>query len=265
MAYSPIDIRPSMVFPTTKMNPVNKLITEGNLTKLINNLIDMDSYIVPPQFDLSRVTWQENLGTLIEIHDIILGEQSLEFLIHGYYFKLPLNTASAIQNGNKLLAKIVIDKSHENYPELFGERSVSDIATVNVAGQVVLGETTLDVNFRDKDISRVYVTSSGQQYDLLIDENWVLQPLNSSTPAGPFNNGYTIEYYSYHILLNLYEVPVDTNPNEIEFNSLTLGNIPYEEYNLEILYKINSKLYLPMNNFPKFTSRSILNIDGGII
>ena len=80
------NIQPTMVFPSTKMESVNKLITEGSLTRLINKLIDTDSYIIPPDSaDLSNYT-NTDYGTMIEVENT--KSDNIEFLLHGYYFNM---------------------------------------------------------------------------------------------------------------------------------------------------------------------------------
>ena len=38
------------MFPSTKTKTINKLITENSLTRLLNRLLDVDSYIITSEY-----------------------------------------------------------------------------------------------------------------------------------------------------------------------------------------------------------------------
>ena len=53
------NIQPTMVFPSTKMESVNKLITEGSLTRLINKL-DFSRDFILRLLSSEKYSWKTN-------------------------------------------------------------------------------------------------------------------------------------------------------------------------------------------------------------
>lgn len=115
-------------FPSTKRASVNKLITENSITRLINKLIDQDSYVITNGIDADFT------------QDIDYGAwagKSFEFVIHGYYFSVSngegyssglqyimSKVPSFVRTGEQektLCARIFIDISDEDFPELYGQ------------------------------------------------------------------------------------------------------------------------------------------------
>lgn len=276
---SVVNVKPTNVFPTTKLNSINKLITEGNITKLLNSILDTDSYIIPPadlSFD-SDVIWDNNLQGLIKVPDLTLSH--LECVLHGYYFDLgPIFGENAIApqlttNSSLLLGQIIIDTTNENYPELFGEESTDPPESIQVTLPNIwrYGDTdapTINPNYRDLNIKTIYATASGTSYYFNLNSNWELVALQN-IPLGTEFTSYTIEYITYYSLIKLHlltgeeaKIPTDTPyfGNTIE----PLGN-NYISVTLPLLCRQNNQIYFPMTSFPKFTSTSIYSIDGGLI
>lgn len=115
-------------FPSTKRASVNKLMTENSITRLINRLIDQDSYVITNGISADYT------------QDIDYGAwagKSFEFVIHGYYFsvlngegyssglqyimsKVPAFVRTGEQE-KTLCARIFIDTADEDFPELYGQ------------------------------------------------------------------------------------------------------------------------------------------------
>lgn len=130
-------------FPTTKGNNVNYLITENSLTRLINRLIDVDGFIITDGLSDKNNPVIGNGGIHLSINqdlkltddkDIIFRGDMLEFIIRGYYFSVPLEdlknkilaTASSYTTTMALYARIFIDNTDPDYPELVGQTAYED-------------------------------------------------------------------------------------------------------------------------------------------
>lgn len=131
-------------FPTTKMESVNKLITENSLTRLINRLLDLDGYIITEQLAEKNSSSEiiGNGGTRLKINDdlnlnsIIFRNNLFEFVIRGYYFSVEVEplvsmltdyvTAQHPDTNVGLYARIFIDNTNPNYPELVGQTAYED-------------------------------------------------------------------------------------------------------------------------------------------
>ncbi len=125
-------------YPSTKRASVNKLITENTVTRVINRLIDKDSYVIT-----------NGLNDINFSADIPIGKWAewgadFEFVIHGYYFcvtpgegygdglsyllsqvNLSLNDDTR-GTEHTLYARIFIDKIDQDFPELYGQEDVDD-------------------------------------------------------------------------------------------------------------------------------------------
>ena len=268
MATKITTLRPDMVFPTTKLEPVNKIISEGNLTRLINNILDLDSYIIPfndPYFHITNTQWDSTLGRTMVRQNEVDPSSVVEIMLHGYYFNLGTFQSLAgafTSNSQRLIAKIIVDTTVENYPELFGERA--DTTTVTIPGNVT-DNTTLDEAYRKKDIIEISaVGDDNVTYYFTLDDDWKLVLINTGSSEPVFTNGYSITYATYYNLISLWvlnegeeDVPVD--------EQMTLPS-SYEEYSLEVLCKDSSGNYgFILRSFPKFMSSSVTDIDGGEI
>ena len=117
-------------FPSTKRASVNKLMTENSVTRLINRLIDVDGFVITTGLtganfvnDLAVDTWL-NIPT-----------SDFEFVIRGYYFSIASDGSSSglqyllsattfnpsDEQEHTLYAGIFIDKTDNNFPELYGQ------------------------------------------------------------------------------------------------------------------------------------------------
>lgn len=270
-----VNINPSMVFPTTKLEAVNKLITEGNLTRLINNLLDTDSYLLPLpdlSFDEENIIQDADAGTLVAVPDTAALAE-LEFVLHGYYFNLgtiaSLSTSFTGSANKKLSVRIIVDTTDADYPELFGEEAEISSPVHLLTGQTIIpGETILDANFMNKNIKSIYAfDTNNTKYVFTLNADWQLVLSNSSEleELPTFEDGYFITYVTYYNTIQCYVTDIDENPADTSETSPLVLPSSYEDYMLDVLYRVNGELYLPLKNFLKFTSRSIASIDGGII
>lgn len=298
---SQFNIQPGMIFPSTKMDSVNKLISEGSLTRLINKLIDTDSYIVPPaDVDLTAYT-NTDYGTMIEVTS---PEQcDMEFLIHGYYFNMGLirdiskyavelskSETDPIQGNFFITAGIDIDPDLDNdgqYPEMFGEDLIkrTNKQTLDVipdSKERRLPNISDFPELKDKPISKIIF------YKKTSDAEWEVVGYGSYDATGDIQKpvglefesaavySIEIEYKNYSSLITFYLVPEGKDVTEVrlDIDKNTASNYiypdNYESYYLQILYvdktdSDNPKVFLPLNNFAKFEHQSIASIDGGII
>lgn len=272
-----INIVPQMVFPTTKMESVNKLITEGSLTRLINKLIDTDSYIIPlsTSFDANmETTYVSSIDTkLIKIQDISFSDD-IEFMLHGYYFNLGAVTdvIGPLRDNQLLAARIFIDTTNSDYPELHGELdAVNDLASIEVTDDVVFEEnqTVVPNEYLTRPVHSVEVivqTSSSQNQNRGASYNSETHTITYSgeLSTGETLVGYKIYYVSYHTLIQLYVLDYNEPIPDPDTNSLVLPN-SYDTYTMNLIYRYNGQYYFPMNNFAKFKFHSIESIDGGEI
>lgn len=126
-----IDMNRIDSFPTSKRKAVNKLMTENSVTRLINRLIDNDSYVITTGIDGANSVDDIPVDNWIG-HDF-------EFIIKGYYFSILKEKDNPTSSGlayliremnfnfegstepHRLYARIFIDKTDPNFPELYGQ------------------------------------------------------------------------------------------------------------------------------------------------
>lgn len=288
------NIQPTMVFPSTKMESVNKLITEGSLTRLINKLIDTDSYIIPPDSaDLSNYT-NTDYGTMIEVENT--KSDNIEFLLHGYYFNMgninnlvTIASELAVSDKNDISGNFFItacinvqtDASNGGkYPELFGQNLIRQTLTQSFPTDPTIEESFLPkipADLLDKPITKIifsHKNSAGETFNDGLGSydynNVILKPEGLEFESG-CEYFYTIEYKDYSSLITLYvtnpgnelaDVPVILNIDE---STDYVSPDDLQSYTIDLLYVdvATSKVYIPMNKFAKFNHQSIASIDGG--
>lgn len=288
------NIQPTMVFPSTKMESVNKLITEGSLTRLINKLIDTDSYIIPPDSaDLSNYT-NTDYGTMIEVENT--KSDNIEFLLHGYYFNMgninnlvTIASELAVSDKNDISGNFFItacinvqtDASNGGkYPELFGQNLIKQTLTQSFPTDPTIEESFLPkipADLLDKPITKIifsHKNSAGETFNDGLGSydynNVILKPEGLEFESG-CEYFYTIEYKDYSSLITLYvtnpgnelaDVPVILNIDE---STDYVSPDDLQSYTIDLLYVdvATSKVYIPMNKFAKFNHQSIASIDGG--
>lgn len=119
-------------FPSTKRASVNKLMTENSVTRLINRLIDVDGFVITT--GLTEANFVNDLP--IDVWSNVTAD--FEFVIRGYYFSIAsdnstsglyyLLAAAGFQPSDEqehtLYAGIFIDKTDNNFPELYGQDDI---------------------------------------------------------------------------------------------------------------------------------------------
>lgn len=119
-------------YPATKRASVNKLLTENSLTRMINRLIDSDSYVITT--GISDLDFTQDIAVTNWL------DRAFEFVIHGYYFAiekgdrtsgidhlLDLFPTTEATQGKTLCARIFIDKTDPDWPELYGQDDESGV------------------------------------------------------------------------------------------------------------------------------------------
>lgn len=279
------NVLPQMLFPSTKMDSINKLITEGNLTRLINKLIDTDSYIIPPKgIDLSDYVSIDS-NTVVKV-DTNISYEDLEFVINGYYFNLGpihyliysakeeiLNSQLSLNNFI-LSAQIKISTDSENggkYPELFGETLINKTLKQQFPTSATITESELpnikDFNLGDKPITKIeffHLVGDEEVIDGVgsYDSNGVILKPSGLEFDTNYDYFYTIEYKDYSSMITLYIRDIDEDIQSEEDSTYILPQ-DIKNYSIDLLIYKNSNTYIPMNNFAKFGHQSISSIDGG--
>ena len=123
-------------FPSTKRASVNKLMTENSVTRLINRLIDVDGFVITT--GLTDVDFVNDLPVDVWSN----ANADFEFVIRGYYFSIAgdgstsglqyLLTSTGFnsltdEQDHTLYAGIFIDKTDNNFPELYGQDDVDGV------------------------------------------------------------------------------------------------------------------------------------------
>lgn len=131
-------------FPTTKMGSINKLITENSLTRLINRLLDVDGFIITDGLS-EQNSGSETIGnggkhlkinSNLPLDQVDFRDDQFEFVIRGYYFSINIDELKSFMEAGKssygsnmtlgLYARIFIDKTNPDYPELIGQEAIED-------------------------------------------------------------------------------------------------------------------------------------------
>lgn len=122
-------------YPSTKRASVNKLITENTVTRVINRLIDKDSYVI------TNGLRGANFSSDIPANQWLNLKSDFEFVIHGYYFcitpddvdgsglayllrRVKLPEDADLNTEHTLYARIFIDRIDPNFPELYGQEDL---------------------------------------------------------------------------------------------------------------------------------------------
>lgn len=287
------NLLPSMVFPSTKMNSVNKLITEGSLTRLINNLIDTNSYIIPPaSANLTEYSLLNN-ETVVPVTNT---SESIEFILGGYYFNLGSikdifkhysDNVSPLTSGQYFLsAQIFIDDSgidypHSYYPELRGEQEIvisSDkmnaTLTTSAGNEVVsstllLTNVTVNGNTVNIDKSSIKSIEFFDSSDELYCSGYVDSDSGEIRPnevLGDIQCRVVVTYYEYSNIINLYLTPVGQTPEFSDLGddaSTETINLIYADWDSNV--NEISSVMMSIKGFHKLKHHSIESIDGGIL
>lgn len=277
------------VFPSTKTQTINKLITENSLTRIINRLINTDGYIITTTLEkLGEDIDKDIISTKFTVNDI-----PLEFSIKGYYFSIDslttllsdselweTNNDSWKNTEHKLFARIFIDKTVQSYPELMGQYSQTPV--VQPIEGFVSGETAIE-NFMGKDITQDVVLLDSNS-KIISKVNAVTVNSEGKISCSDFTEGHAATDVAFvqYTKLTFYEglqvyvldkegeqynnSPAPTPPNNVAYSE----NL-HDYYDLELLHyykpdhEDSFETYIPLRSMHRFTSASIRDIDGGEI
>lgn len=278
------------VFPSTKTQTINKLITENSLTRMINRLIDRNGYIITNE--ISKIVGEDIIED-IPLTTLTENNIPLEFDIRGYYFSVDsvtdiTNILSWNPSGTLdqwLFARIFIDKSVEGYPELVGQYEQTPI-TQPLTGQFRTGETTITdfpgiKNISDTvllDTNKVPINSVG---GVTVSKDGKVSCTSFLTGKNPSDVKY-IQYtrLNYYTGIQVYSLKEDTGngtgvmpakPQPELPNGDAWDSSKYEYYDLLLVKYFKPKKekerksYIPLESIHKFTTTSISSIDGGEI
>jgi hypothetical protein len=231
-------------FPTTKMESVNKLITENSLTRLINRLLDLDGYIITEQLAEKNSNSEiiGNGGTRLPINSdlnlksITFRNNLFEFVIRGYYFSVNASDLITMLDNYietqspttkiGLFARIFIDNTNPNYPELVGQTAYED-----------------DLKNQEEDPNYIVRFEEGRHYGVQffccpLDE--IPAPYHPvlSDPTTGLIDGIGSTYLYFDLMLLEYFINDETHVN---------GN------------------YIPFASMNKFSTQAVNIIDGGVL
>lgn len=226
-------------FPTTKMESVNKLITENSLTRLINRLLDIDGFIITD--GLAMKDYNETIGnggkhlkinSNLKIDQIKFQNDLLEFVIRGYYFSIDIkkletelrNYIDINHPGNSvgLFARIFIDNTNVNYPELVGQTAYEE---------------------HQGDEQNPF--SEGKHYGV----QFFICRVDPDSKPEPFH-------------------PVLSDPTTGIIEGLGINYLYFDLLLLKYIYNDNTEvngIYVPFESLCKFDSHSVNIIDGGVL
>ena len=276
------------IFPSTKTQTMNKLITENSITRLINRLLDVEGYVISSEFpaDVSSAIMSSNDNEYIPITGEITSKD-LEFNIRGYYFNLgqysEVLTDDSItkpsSEGGRLMASIYVTKD-TNYPELYGQeikegRSINEPSGATSETVIEFPEGCTSANVSN---IRVFDTDGNQLTigNLFIDDSRKLKSGNTESStyvtwvdeneSGESGSGYEISIVKY----------VFTSSTESLYLTVTSGanDTPivtdppagdYNRYDLVLLQKTSDGYGIPISSLHKFDTISVATIDGGVV
>ena len=246
-------------FPTTKRESVNKLLTENSITRLINRLLDIDGFVISDGLAkkqdgvgsevIGNGGQHLEINTNLNLEQITFKDDIFEFVLRGYYFSTGLKDFLTATNWNTyvtthtqydkigLFARIYIDNTNADYPELVGQEAV----------EIQLNENTVDVEALNAQY--MYLEDSGHPYYGI---QFFICPIN--------NEGVPDKPTPYHPSL-----PIDAETGTID----GLGSA-YTYYDLLLIEYIRNNdeyadgSYIPFDSLSKFDSHSVRIIDGGM-
>ena len=267
------------MFPSTKTKTINKLITENSLTRLLNRLLDVDSYIITSEFpDTINI---EDEYDYISVNNELL-DTDLEVCIRGYYFNLGPYTkilskitedASVSNNSLKkddvIKAIIYIDDSIKEYPELYGQESTEGIrqaAEQEDNKSVFYFDESCNKNnvsnikiFKDYDdvtpvtklqVSDIVTPNKGRRLVTIINEE-------ETDISVEFN---IVKYVKTSTIPSIALYKNDDKPDKPS------DTIPLKEYELVLFKMKDSETFtIPLSSIHRFSSLASSSIDGGLI
>ena len=279
------------VFPSTKTQTINKLITENSLTRLINRLIDVDGYVITNELEK---TLDNPITTDVAISSYLDNNLPFEFSIHGYYLAVDslsdilssVNWNPSGETEQYIYARIFIDKTASRYPELCGQYSQTPVVQAIAEGDAFKSSVTQIENFPGSD--RVI------DLELLDSDSTIINSIGATSVTADgkvictsfINNKSrtdvkTIKFtrLDYYTGLTLYTVSSETGslpvlpvPTQLPDGSSYDATL-YDYYDLNIVkyYKavigttFDYASCIPLSSMNKFSAKSLKSIDGGEI
>lgn len=263
----PIELDRSVIkemFPSTKTQTINKLITENSLTRLLNRLLDVDGYVITSEFP---VEYKINNYDYIPI-ETGLSTTNLEFCIRGYYFNLGSfeDIFSKILDEYDLIAGDVIkavifidDTSNPEYPELYGQDETVSINTIVENNQYYFPSGCNNKNVSNIKIYKGVNDVTPTDSILSVDSNFI-------TGTGyKLLGAEGIEYDNISYVKNNFISSIilykdgDTVPSPN-------NTLPLKRHEL-ILFKMkdSNTFTIPLSSIHRFSSLAMEAIDGGEI
>lgn len=255
------------VFPSTKTQTINKLITEHSITRLINRLLDVDGYVISSEFYEDAFPALVQNGTVpqdyLPLSSTILS-YDLEFCIRGYYFNLgKMQTWVDKMSTERLdsLQAVIYISDDTKYPELYGQ----DV----YEGKSITGETGETITLERGDDEAI-VESSIVLLDVdgnkITDIPFKLDEENDTLVTDPgdeeleWGRIHTVKYSTTSIteVLLLQATGTAIAPKDgYTYYTLTLFET-YEDIDG------NTQIGIPISSLHKFDTISVATIDGGI-
>lgn len=261
------------VFPSTKTNTINRLITENSLTRLINRLLDVDGYIITSEFgDDVNVNGQYEYVTVSGDNGLL--SKNLEFSLRGYYFNLG-TYESVIEKideeyknpveDSEIDAVIYIDNTTPEYPELYGYNyePITDTSGENSFAEMYDNNNSYNFKFYNVSGVQVNVETSGfgtnAYAHVLMDKQTPPQPINFAQ-----NNiaKVTFIHMTTEACVQLYLHGENTPPAP---NAANNASSNFKSYTLPLFVRKNGNWAIPVSSFHKFASLSVQDVDGGVI
>lgn len=255
------------VFPSTKTQTLNKLITENSITRLINRLLDVDGYVISSEFYKDAFPSLVQNGTVpqdyLPLSSTILS-CDLEFCIRGYYFNLGKmqNWVNRMRSENmESLQAVIYISDDTEYPELYGQDVYEGREQTGETGETIVLNKGDDESIEDSSI--VLFDADGKKID---DIAFKLNSENSTLVTDPgdveleWGRIHTVKYSITSIseVLILQTAGTSIAPKDgYDYYTLTL----FETY---ADAEGDSQIGIPISSLHKFDTISIATIDGGI-
>lgn len=269
-----------IVFPSTKTQSINKLITENSLTRLINRLINKESYVITHDEEWESLNLNQDV--LVSASTGFNPEKPFEMCLGGYY--IGVDSLNSIMSdvkwnpsteGETLYASIQIDRTSANYPELVGQYNITPHSEESFnfeygeyfqTGVTQLPPTTKD--FSPSQVQDLVLLSKeeGSTTPTIISKPGAVSLASDWTLTCSQTTGYETGYDYRDVTHARYSVLID-------FTGLSFGTTPPtgDDYiSLPILKyfaPVNRDLatYIPFESLNRFKTESIYEIDGGEI
>lgn len=258
-------------FPSTKATSINKLITENSLTRLINRLLDNESFVITNSLSEKVITKDVPVG--------LWNSHPFEFVMWGYYFSIPTigDIVSSVEEslseeGDCIWARIYINTDYEGYDELMGQY------TFEQSTQSFVDFENGSIDFDNPSVVGNLISANlFNSSDTLIG----VAKIKNGKIYATLNSSYTdsdvakmvYKYRTGFLPLQLIKGQIDTPPEAtdesipsgdgIDFaNNYKIVHLPLVCYHKDSLYFDDGE-YVPFNALNRFGTNAISRLDGG--